>query len=383
MHLLKMMPAGVPVQILFAEGLDQDFMTQVVQSWGALEPELVTITEPDYSQPTVKVGLEDYADSEAHPAVEIGKFAYLKAKPDNLDFAAERLTVEVTLKMLEQLAGKTTLFHAAALGHEASQKGMILIGPSGRGKTTASRFLGQHFLYLSDETSVIDSDFHLHPYPKPLSVIVDPARPKQQINPVDEGMRALSPLNDEIELAHMVLLNRQDGVPTPYAERVPLADALLGMVSETSGLDVSEKGLNKLNDLINHCGGVLRVTYTEIGDTLPIFTSLFEGGLSLDGEWQPEAIELLESNEDATIAEVNTAARAKDTSLLQVGERYLMVSGRQLLEPSNLCIDIWARLEKPMPSDQLKKELMEDYGEIPDETYQAFISDLRGAGILQ
>ena len=329
MHLLKMRPAGVPVNILFCSSIGQDFVEEVAQSWGSLQPELRAITEPDDSEPTVAVGYEEYRADGDLPEIAPARFAYLQVAEGSEDVAAERLTVEVTLKMLEQLSGEKSLFHAAALGHQATQTGMILIGPSGRGKTTASRFLGQHFLYLSDETAVIDRSYRMHPYPKPLSVIVEQGKPKQQINPLEEGMNALSPTDSEIELAHMILLNRQEGISEPYFERVSLADALLSMVSETSGLDVSQQGLAQLNELVNHCGGVLRINYTEISDTLPLFTSLFEGEVSIEGTaWEPETVDLLAAHEGSEIFDRTQIARAVNTSVLEVGDRILMVSNR-------------------------------------------------------
>lgn len=385
MYLLKMLPAGVPVQILFRSDISQEFRERVVASWGSLDPELTETDTPDTSLPTIVLGAVPQ-----HEAIDLpAEFSiYMEVAAGREDHVLERLTVEVTLRMLEQLSGKATLFHAAALGHPDTKAAMVLIGPSGRGKTTASRFLGQHFLYLSDETSVIDEDYRMRPYPKPLSVISDQAQPKQQIDPRQEGIITLSPLDHSMRIAHMILLNRQPGIAEPYFERVPLADALLSMVTETSGLDVSYEGLSKLNQLVKHCGGVLRINYTEISSTLPLFNALLTEGKAAvltdeAQEWEAEEIILDHAHEGESLKYPAQVARGRNTSVLVIGERALMTSGRQLIEPSPLALDIWYRLEEENMLDDLKKELVADYGEVDDETYRQFMISLKETGILQ
>ena len=57
--------------------------------------------------------------------------------------------------MIQQLAGKRTMLHAAAIGDPATKRALVLVGASGRGKTTAAQYLGKKFTYLTDETTIV------------------------------------------------------------------------------------------------------------------------------------------------------------------------------------------------------------------------------------
>ena len=66
---------------------------------------------------------------------------------------------------------------------------VLLAAASGTGKTTATRRLGPHYAYLTDETAIVDpEDLSLVPYPKPLSLLQDGRRPKRQVSPDELGL---------------------------------------------------------------------------------------------------------------------------------------------------------------------------------------------------
>ena len=85
------------------------------------------------------------------------------------------------------------MLHSAVIGDPESKRALALVGVSGSGKTTASRFLGSKLAYLTDETAIISDEGFVTPYPKPLSVIVDPNAPKEQQNPVEAGLNVVDP----------------------------------------------------------------------------------------------------------------------------------------------------------------------------------------------
>ena len=126
------------------------------------------------------------------------------------------LSQQVTLAAIEAARGRAWMLHAAGIATPDGQV-VVLVGPSGRGKTTASRALGAVYGYVSDETIAIDDDGRVWPYRKPLSVIEDPGAPKTQLPPSALG---LQPLPDaELRVAAVVLLDRDPSHPeTPSVE---------------------------------------------------------------------------------------------------------------------------------------------------------------------
>ena len=129
------------------------------------------------------------------------------------------LSQQVTLAAIEAARGRAWMLHAAGI---ATPDGavVVLVGPSGRGKTTASRALGTVYGYVSDETVAIDDDGRVWPYRKPLSVIEDSGARRRQLAPSALG---LQPLPDaELRVAAVVLLDRDpSSIPRPRRSRSP------------------------------------------------------------------------------------------------------------------------------------------------------------------
>ena len=176
------------------------------------------------------------------------------------------LSQQVTLAAIEAARGRAWMLHAAGI---ATPDGavVVLVGPSGRGKTTASRALGTVYGYVSDETVAIDDDGRVWPYRKPLSVIEDSGAPKTQIPPSALG---LQPLPDvELHVAAVVLLDRDPGHPeTPVIEVTDVGDALGDLVSQTSFLHDQPAALRFISALATATGGIRTVKYRE-AETLP------------------------------------------------------------------------------------------------------------------
>lgn len=163
------------------------------------------------------------------------------------------------------------MLHAAGLALPDGRV-IALIGPSGRGKTTASRVLGSSLGYVSDETVAIDDEGRVHPYRKPLSIIEEPAAPKVQRAPSQLGLGALP--GAPLQLAAIVLLERRDGVAEPYTERVTFADALEEMVTQSSYLMELPTPLQTVWRHVHEVGGVHRVTYSEAESIVELVTAL-------------------------------------------------------------------------------------------------------------
>ena len=176
------------------------------------------------------------------------------------------LSQQVTLAAIEAARGRAWMLHAAGVATPDGQV-VVLVGPSGRGKTTASRALGIAYGYVSDETVAIDADGRVWPYRKPLSVIEDPAAPKTQLPPSALG---LQPLPDaELRVAAVVLLERDPAHPeVPRVGVTDLGDALEELVSQTSFLHDQPAALRFIAALATATGGIRTVKYRE-AETLP------------------------------------------------------------------------------------------------------------------
>ena len=176
------------------------------------------------------------------------------------------LSTDVTLTALEAGRGTLWMLHAAAVALDDGRT-ISFVGPSGRGKTTASCVLGIHFGYVSDETTAITPDGAVLPYRKPLSIIEAAGPAKVQRPPSELGLKSLP--DAPLRLARIVLLDRQpDGPIEPVVEEVPLGDALAALVEQTSYLADLPRPLATIAAHVAATGGVARVRYRE-ADTLP------------------------------------------------------------------------------------------------------------------
>lgn len=180
------------------------------------------------------------------------------------------LSQQVTLAAIEAARGRAWMLHAAGVATPDGQV-VVMVGPSGRGKTTASRALGAVYGYVSDETIAIDADGRVWPYRKPLSVIEDPGAPKTQFAPSELG---LQPLPDaELRVAAVVLLDRDPGHPgAPVVEVTDMGDALSELVAQTSFLHDQHAALRFIEALARATGGIRTVKYRE-AVTLPAIIS--------------------------------------------------------------------------------------------------------------
>jgi hypothetical protein len=180
------------------------------------------------------------------------------------------LSIDVTHAALAQRAGELLLLHAAGLA--APDGGVVvLVGPSGRGKTTAARVLGRHFGYVSDESIGIDADGTVLPYRKPLSIIENPFL-KSQHSPRDLGLLPVDGV--PLRVTALVLLDRDDSVDGVRVEPTDLAEGLVGLAEQASYLGRLRRPLGTLLSHIAAVGGVRRVVYRDAASLVPVLSAL-------------------------------------------------------------------------------------------------------------
>ncbi|MFC6152626.1 hypothetical protein [Nocardioides yefusunii] len=179
----------------------------------------------------------------------------------------DELTTRLVREGLEALVGDRWLLHACALGDPETGATVVLVAPSGTGKTTASRTLATSFGYVTDETAVIERDGTITPFPKPLSLLVDGRRPKRQVSPTELGMLPSPPTP---WLAKVALLSRHEDAEGVVVEEVALGEGLAQLAEQTSSLHLLEDPLASATAILQARGGLTRLVYSESADLVPV-----------------------------------------------------------------------------------------------------------------
>ena len=193
---------------------------------------------------------------------------------DTFEGLAEAVTSEVTVAAILERAGELTMLHACGV---ADPDGAViaLVAKSGTGKTTASSQLARTFGYITDETVAIRADGTVVPYPKPLSVKqATPGAAKLQVGPDELGLQVAP---DNPRITAIALLDRVAGgdYQLPVIEPVPLVEAVLALIPDTSSQAAVVQPLQSLCRLIDSVGGVFRVSYSEAADLKDSLAPLF------------------------------------------------------------------------------------------------------------
>ena len=181
------------------------------------------------------------------------------------------LSQRVTLAAIEAQRGRMWMLHAAGVALPDGRV-VALIGPSGRGKTTASRVLGEAYGYVSDETVAIDVSGRVLPYRKPLSIVEPDSAEKAQRSPSALGLGSLP--SAALRLAGVVLLDRRAGVSGAVVSDVDLGDALEELVAQSSYLTNLPAPLRTIAAHVASVGGVRRVSYTDAAALVAVLPEL-------------------------------------------------------------------------------------------------------------
>lgn len=191
--------------------------------------------------------------------------------------ALQRLSQDVTRHLIAAQTGRLLMFHAGAVSHPATGASVVFVAPSGTGKTTLSRHLGRTHGYLTDETVGIEpATGRLHPYPKPLSIAPahDDRWRKVETSPDALG---LLPAHPTPWVARVVLLTREHHPGAPaHAEELGTLDAVAALIPETSALNRLPRPLHTVADLLDRTGPLVRLTYREASDLVPLVSALLE-----------------------------------------------------------------------------------------------------------
>ena len=138
------------------------------------------------------------------------------------------------------------------------------------------RTWGATYRYVTDETTAIDAQGFVVPYPKPLSLRRTPdSELKTETAPGDLGLAAP---HGPVRLRAVCLLDRRDdhvGAPTTWSPGT--LDAVVALVPHTSHLVDLDRPLRRLADLVESTGGLRVVTYREAASLEPVLARLLGG----------------------------------------------------------------------------------------------------------
>lgn len=293
---------------------------------------------------------------------------------------AESITSELTLAAILEQAGKLIMLHACGV---AAPDGAVvaLVAKSGTGKTTASTSLGRKFSYVTDETVAIRDDGTVVPYPKPLSVKQAAGGSKLQIGPDELG---LLDAPERPRIGAIVLLNRIQGPPqVPSLAPVPLADAVLALIPETSSQHMMTDPLQSMCRLIESVGGVWQVTYTEAEDLSDVLAPLFIDGRTLKGDgstqWSlPRPTRAEEPIPDGWLR------RASVIDAVEVGDELVVLIEDEVVRLSGIAPAIWDITAAAVPEEDLVRGIGERHG-LPagyEVAFDAALAELIARGLL-
>ena len=383
--------AGAEVSVYLIDQ-SEAFIEGFKRAWEPLNPEFFETPDEAYEavsnhdqvllvHPVSDTPILDIAQPLMGPFMKVGTL-----RVDSVEQGLQDLTSRITVAMIEQLVGSGVMLHSAVIGDPESKRALALVGVSGSGKTTASRFLGSKLAYLTDETAIISDEGVVSPYPKPLSVIVDPNAPKEQQNPVEAGLNVVDPEDRGYKLTRIVLISRDEQAKEPRLERVPLHEALVFLSEQSSGLAKHPEGVVSLAKLVERCGGVWRLVYSEVEDTLPLVQDLLNGG-ELPNADEVESLEKYTVEDHLPGVYLNgtiAVSRMPGTSGVRVGEDgpFLLLQDTALNELSEFAAECWLQAEGDISYDDLFARLAEIFEGLPAEAYDENLSAMAAGSML-
>lgn len=380
-HLVEVSCLGVPFAVSLSGVTDAE-AEQVARAWEWCGGRLVT------AAPTIP-GAEVRAELRA-PSSAPDAGAELVA--NSFGELEDRLSGLLTRRAIDTRRNDLVMLHAGAVADLSTGAVIAFVGPSGRGKTTASIALGRQFGYVTDETLGVDDDLTVLPYAKPLSVKQPaPERWKRQVSPSELGL--LPPPAVPLRLVGVVMLDRRtggDGTGLPSIRSIGLAESIGELVPQVSYLAERGRPLQRLQGILDRCGGLRQVSYLEAETLVDVFAGIFAAAGAAGGA--ADAVEPDAAEPDAV--EPDAARRASAELLYAVfddavrdGDSLIVLNDSVVRVLAGIAPTIFETAVWGATLDDLAGAVVATHGDAPSgssgELVSAAVDELVSAGLLR
>ena len=307
-----------------------------------------------------------WTPSTSSPDDDMPDYAEIKRVPD-MDWTLfhENLVSEITALGIASCRGEYFMFHAAALADPRNGNALVLVAPSGTGKTTATRLLGTNFAYITDETAAIADDLSMVGYPKPLSLFDESAvRPKHQHSP-DELELLVTAGTARLTCLAVLDRVRDRDLDVAQAVELPLLEALKKLIPESSSLSQLPRGLAGLCRLIDSLGGAQVFRYSEAEQLVSLVTSKLERPKLPHDPKHADWYELPLERSEKPPLEAGLYRRALVDDALLIGESVAILKDQEFTTMEGLGPVLWQSLEQWTSLERIIELLSEEFGHHP------------------
>lgn len=297
---------------------------------------------------------------------------------ESIAAAQARASALITLALIDLSTGQGLLFHAAAYS-DAGGAAVLLVGPSGAGKTTAVSRLAGPTSYLSDETCLVDEDGGVVPYPKPLSV-VGAGREKAQISAAELGL----PIHPSATapIARVLVIDRRDerSADAPKVTRLGSVEGILAVIPQLSGLGSHPTPLVALARLNRRIGGFERLVYRDAHDIDPATGPQTSRPLD-DGDLAYRLAPRRHPHEPGG----HGLLQAPVDDAVEFSDALLTARAGEVRCLTGIAMTVWRATARPTPADVLLDRLRAEHGRVPDdvEHFHRIIHELIEGGVLE
>lgn len=284
-----------------------------------------------------------------------------------LPSATYTVSGHVTREVIRSLIGTRLLLHAASVSHPELGT-VVMVGASGTGKSTAAAHLGRAGRYLTDELTILDPEsFVITPYPKPVSRLDPEFGAKRDHALSTLGLTGPGPSDpagtQTAAPSAVVLLHRiqddEDGASSTIS-RVPLPEALVRIIPQTSSLEKLPGGLAALATLLATTGGALEVRYREASELEELLRRLPPA--------EPVEVLEIEGQEQQGVLEEGRIAIAPFRQALAVEAGVFVLRRSGAIHLCGLAALMWdlLRVSGPLTRAELEEQIVLELGEHPE-----------------
>lgn len=281
-------------------------------------------------------------------------------------------TSAATVASIEARAGEWMMFHAAGVSDDQGNV-VALIGPSGTGKSTASRKLCRgDFGYVTDETVAVRPDHSVVPFPKPIAVIPEDGGVKVEFGPDELGLR---PCGDDLRIAGVSLLERRPDAMEVVVEEMSLLEGLIALVPHMSALPHVPCALTRLATLADLCGGLYKVTYGDARQLSPAVRQVLAA--------PPERSTFLR-HASGEVGDEPGVQRSHHHDAIELDGEVLILQGSSCVLLQGIGSLAWLAADEPRSLTEICEAVVEAAGDHPDaeRLVQEAVDELVSLGVL-